>query len=187
MRLTGAVFSTFFSVEIGTHVWNADGSRFMKFRILVSLFCASLFTTIVYAQTVNEELIAATRKSNVEAVKELLAKGADPNAKTPYGATPLFFACDRGSLEIVKILVERGADVNVKDTFYNSSAVGWAVSKNHVAIVKAGPKYELLATNPMGEVMMATPAISEGMIFVRTISHVYGIADASAPKSKAAK
>ena len=108
----------------------------MKFRILASLFCVSLFWTIVYAQNVNDELIAAARKSNAEAVRELLAKGADPNAKTPYGATPLFFACDRGSLEIVKMLVERGADVNVKDTFYNSSAVGWAVSKNHVAIVK---------------------------------------------------
>jgi hypothetical protein len=39
----------------------------------------------------------------------------------------------------------------------------------------------------MGEVMMATPAISEGMIFIRTIGHVYGIADASATKPKAAK
>ena len=39
----------------------------------------------------------------------------------------------------------------------------------------------------MGEVMMATPAISDGMIFVRTIGHVYGIADASATKQKASK
>jgi len=108
----------------------------MKFRILVPLLCASLFSAIVYAQTANDDLLVATRKSNVEAVKELLAKGADPNAKTPYGATPLFFACDRGNLEIVKMLVERGADVNVKDTFYNTTAVGWAVSKNHVAVVK---------------------------------------------------
>jgi len=46
-----------------------------------------------------------------------------------------------------------------------------------VFVVKAGPKYELIATNPIGEVLMATPAISEGMIFVRSISHVYGIAE----------
>jgi len=56
-----------------------------------------------------------------------------------------------------------------------------------VFVVKAGTQYELIATNPIGEVIMATPAISEGMIFVRTISHVYGIADASAIKQKAAK
>jgi hypothetical protein len=108
----------------------------MKARDLIFLLLISLFPIIVIAQNLNDDLIAAARKSNVEAVKELLAKGADPNAKTPYGATPLFFACDRGNLEIVTILVERGADVNVRDTFYNSTAVGWAVSKNHVAIVK---------------------------------------------------
>jgi len=56
-----------------------------------------------------------------------------------------------------------------------------------VFVVKAGPKYELLATNPMGEVLMATPAISDGMIFVRSIGSIYGIADSSALKSKASK
>ena len=44
-----------------------------------------------------------------------------------------------------------------------------------IFVVQAGPKYELLAENPMGEIVMATPAISDGMIFVRTIRHVYGI------------
>lgn len=44
-----------------------------------------------------------------------------------------------------------------------------------VFVVRAGPEYELLATNPMGEIIMTTPAISEGMIFVRTLRHVYGI------------
>lgn len=108
----------------------------MKARDLFLLLLVSLAPIGALAQSVNDNLIAAARKSDVEAVKGLLAKGADPNAKTRYGATPLFFACDRGSLEIVKMLVERGADVNVRDTFYNSTAVGWAVSKNHTAIVK---------------------------------------------------
>ena len=30
-------------------------------------------------------------------------------------------------------------------------------------VVRAGPKFELLATNPMGEALMSTPAISDGM------------------------
>lgn len=42
-----------------------------------------------------------------------------------------------------------------------------------IFVVKAGPKFELLATNPMGEVCMATPAISGGAIFVRTEHHVF--------------
>lgn len=31
--------------------------------------------------------------------------------------------------------------------------------------------FELIATNPMGEVCMATPAISEGVLFFRTRGH----------------
>ncbi len=46
-----------------------------------------------------------------------------------------------------------------------------------IFVVKAGAKYELLATNPMGEVLMATPAISDGMIFVRGQHNVYAIAE----------
>ena len=48
-------------------------------------------------------------------------------------------------------------------------------------VIKAGPKYELLATNPMGEVLMATPAISDGMLIVRGQHHVFGIGPKSTP------
>lgn len=46
-----------------------------------------------------------------------------------------------------------------------------------VFVVKAGPKYELLAKNPVGEVMMATPAISDGLVIVRTVSHLYAFGE----------
>jgi outer membrane protein assembly factor BamB len=46
-----------------------------------------------------------------------------------------------------------------------------------VFVVKAGPKYELLAKNPVGEVMMATPAISDGLLIVRTVSNVYAFGE----------
>jgi outer membrane protein assembly factor BamB len=45
-----------------------------------------------------------------------------------------------------------------------------------VFVVKAGPKYELLARNPMGEVLMATPAISDGILIIRGMKSVYAIA-----------
>jgi outer membrane protein assembly factor BamB len=44
-----------------------------------------------------------------------------------------------------------------------------------VFVVRAGEKYELLATNSLGEVTMATPAISEGRLFFRTKSHLLAI------------
>ena len=49
-----------------------------------------------------------------------------------------------------------------------------------VFVVKAGPKYELLAKNAIGEVIMATPAVSEGLLIVRGLTHVFAI---GAPKS----
>jgi len=57
-----------------------------------------------------------------------------------------------------------------------------------VFVFKAGPKHELLSVNPMGEVLMATPAISDGMLIVRGINHVFAIAEpAAAPPASAAK
>lgn len=58
-----------------------------------------------------------------------------------------------------------------------------------VFVIKAGDKYELLAKNEMGEILMATPAISDGMIFIRGQHHLFCVADASlkAAKAKAAK
>jgi len=44
-----------------------------------------------------------------------------------------------------------------------------------VIVVRAGRTYEQLAKNEMKEVVMATPAISDGLIVVRTLGHVYGI------------
>ena len=44
-----------------------------------------------------------------------------------------------------------------------------------IIVVRAGPKYEELAKNAMGEVIMSTPAISAGTIIVRTLGHVYGV------------
>jgi outer membrane protein assembly factor BamB len=54
-----------------------------------------------------------------------------------------------------------------------------------VFVVKAGPKYELLSKNPVGEVMMATPAISDGLVIVRTVSHLYAFGAAEKNQSKA--
>jgi hypothetical protein len=41
----------------------------------------------------------------------------------------------------------------------------------------------LLSKNPVGEVMMATPAISDGLLIVRTVSHLYAFG-AAPPANK---
>lgn len=56
-----------------------------------------------------------------------------------------------------------------------------------IFVVKSGPKHELLSVNPMGEVLMATPAISDGLLIVRGIKHLFAIAESSAPQVKTKK
>jgi outer membrane protein assembly factor BamB len=44
-----------------------------------------------------------------------------------------------------------------------------------IFVVKAGPEFELLTRNPMGQSLMATPAISKGMMFVRGEKELFAI------------
>jgi hypothetical protein len=46
-----------------------------------------------------------------------------------------------------------------------------------IIVARAGRSYEQLAKNSMKEVIMSTPAISDGLIIVRTLGHVYGIGE----------
>jgi outer membrane protein assembly factor BamB len=47
-----------------------------------------------------------------------------------------------------------------------------ASEEGHVYVLKAGPSFEVIAENNMGESVLATPAISEGVLIYRTQSHV---------------
>ena len=138
----------------------------MRFTLVLTLF-----TLIGYAADTSEDLLAAVRKGDVPAVKALLDNGANVNAKSPYGATPLFFAADRGNTEMVKLLLERGADVDVKDTFYSATALTWAAEKERIDILKlllaksAGGAAEVLESGvEKGNVEMVKIALAKGGI-----------------------
>ncbi len=42
-------------------------------------------------------------------------------------------------------------------------------------VLKAGREYELLATNELGEVLMSSPAVSDGVLFFRARRHLFAI------------
>jgi hypothetical protein len=42
-------------------------------------------------------------------------------------------------------------------------------------VIQAGRDYVELGKYPMNEVIMASPAISDGLLFVRTLGHLWAI------------
>lgn len=44
-----------------------------------------------------------------------------------------------------------------------------------VYVLKAGPNLEVLSENPMGETLMATPALSAGVLYIRTRGHLVAV------------
>lgn len=44
-----------------------------------------------------------------------------------------------------------------------------------IIVVSAGPEFKQIAVNPMGELVMATPALSDGVMYVRTVRSLFAV------------
>jgi ankyrin repeat protein len=65
-----------------------------------------------------------------------LAAGADANAALLSGETPLMGAARRGNLDIVRALLSAKANPNAQEANGGQSALMWAVSQRHSAVVE---------------------------------------------------
>jgi ankyrin repeat protein len=63
----------------------------------------------------DREMVDAAFVCDLRRVRELLARGADPNARDDEGRTPIFSAVLGGSLALLGLLLESRADVNARD------------------------------------------------------------------------
>jgi ankyrin repeat protein len=59
-------------------------------------------------------LHVSAKFGNLEATKDLVARGAAINYPNIDGNTPLMVAVCKGKLEIFRYLTERGADINIR-------------------------------------------------------------------------
>ncbi len=108
---------------------------------------------------------------------------------SPYTPTPiiygdLFYTCaDNGVLSAYHAKTGRLFYQERLPSSFSASPVAadgklyLASQDGEVFVVRAGNKYELLATNPMGQPLMATPAISDGVLIIRGENYLYAIAE----------
>jgi len=52
-----------------------------------------------------------------------------------------------------------------------------------ITVVSAGPAFKQVSTNSMGELLMATPALSDGVMYVRTARSLFAIGQKPAAKN----
>ena len=78
------------------------------------LLIVLLIPLLASAADINQELIKATKQGDTAAVKALLTRGADVNAKNKKGETALMGAAWYGHTTIVEALLKAGADTDVK-------------------------------------------------------------------------
>ena len=89
----------------------------------------------LWAFKLGKELIEEARVGDLDAVIELVGKGAKVNEKDEYGFTALIWASKYGHLRIAETLIESRTDVNQKDDS-GWSALMFASNQGHLGIVE---------------------------------------------------
>ena len=160
-------------------VWRADvlnPTNFAMNRIIVSPLVKD---GVIYAGSRVKPYVALKPGGGV-----LWTYANGPDVPTPVtDGKLLFIVNDRGIVNCVD--AKTGAEVwggqRIKKAIYSASPVladGKIYATDEegtTTVLKAGPQFEVLAENSMGEYTLSSPAISDGQIFLRTEKALYGI------------
>lgn len=96
--------------------------------------------------------VGDNNQQRLDTVKALLAHGANINASSEGGFTPLIWAAWANNERVVRLLIHRGADVNANyPSDYTPLAVATRVKARRVArlLLRAGAKESPPSTMPM--------------------------------------
>jgi len=97
-------------------------------------------------QNLNEQLVEAARAGNVEAIKDLIKRGAEVNARSG-GVTPLIAAAVAGQKPAIDVLLDNGADVQLRDD-QSYTVIKLALDNGQVEIAEALAKLFPFVTDP---------------------------------------
>lgn len=104
----------------------------MRYLLLFFMLNASAWS--IHAQTLDFQLIVASEQGDQKEVLSLLRKGANVNAVTDEGVSPLMYATDKGDLAMMKLLLEYGADPNRKPFNGINALMNACLNNNYEAV-----------------------------------------------------
>jgi outer membrane protein assembly factor BamB len=184
--ITGGDCVTGHDPATGKELWRANGlnpDNNPNFRIVAS---PVVYESVVYAPTREKPLLAikAGGRGDVTESHKLWAFTHGPDVPTPVTDGKYFYVVDdRGIMWCLD--AKTGGTLwgpqRIKPATYSSSPV-LADGKLYVTneeglttVLKAGPKFEVLAENHLNDYTLSSPAISDGQIFMRTAQYLYCI------------
>ena len=124
MILLSLDYETFKNCQGVCRPWN---------RLLASeSFCKKAYS--VFCLEMDQELLLHTKEGNVEKVKSMLTKGANPNCER-NGLNPLVCGAFIGHTGVVKLLLDHGVDPNTVNV-NGSTPLQMSASKGHTDVMK---------------------------------------------------
>ena len=184
--ITGGDVVTGHDPATGKELWRADGlnpTNNPAYRIVAS---PVVFGEMVYAPTRERPLLAlrAGGRGDITTSHRVFAFDSGPDVPTPVtDGQYLYVVRDNGVMfcldaktgktlygpERLRPGTYSGSPVLADNKIYVTNEDGLTM------VVRAGPKFEILAQNDFGEYTLSSPAISEGQLFIRTDKALYAI------------
>ena len=184
--ITGGDAVTGHDPATGAELWRGKGFNLNKdpnYRIIAS---PVVYDGVIYAPTRVRPLIAfrAGGHGDISQSHKLFEFVNGPDVPTPVTDGKYFYSVnDRGIVWCLDAKTGREiwGSQRIKPAIYSSSPV-LADGKIYISnedglttVIKAGPKFEVLAENDLNDYTLSSPAISDGRIYLRTAQNLYAI------------
>jgi outer membrane protein assembly factor BamB len=184
--ITGGDYVTGHDLATGKELWRGGGFNVQKdtaYRIIAS---PVVFDGLIYCPTRVRPLLVyrAGGRGDITETHRAWSFNNGPDVPTPVTDGKYFYTVnDRGI--VWNLDAKTGQEIygsqRIQPATYSSSLVLadgklYITSEDCVTtVMRAGPKFEVLAENPSGGYCLSSPAVSDGQIFIRTDQFLYAI------------
>ena len=184
--ITGADVATGHDTATGKELWRVDGlnpSNDSSYRIVASPIVVG---DMIFAPSRERPILAirAGGRGDITRSHVVWSFNSGPDVPTPVTDGQYFYVVrDNGVMFCLEAKTGKTiyGPTRLPSATYSGSPV-LADGKIYVtnedgvtSVVRAGPKFELLARNDFGEYTLSSPAVSDGQIFIRTESALYAV------------